>query len=129
MRRSTHHLHAEFVVSGPLVRDWTTSLAVDPPPPLPPPAKAPHPEGPVPQVEEESARVARLSLQDLEGLAKELIEDDWDLDEALWVLAEACRAAPELQHKAGLYRHGGVVGVLGGTTDKPLLTELTSTVA
>ena len=57
-------------------------------------------------------------------MAKELIEDDWDLDEALWVLAEACRAAPELQHKAGLYRHGGVVGVLGGTTDKPFLTEL-----
>ena len=99
-------------------------FAVDPPPPLPPPAEAPHPEGPVPLVEEESARVARLSLQDLEGLAKELIEDDWDLDEALWVLAEACRAAPELQHKAGLYRYGGVVGVLGGTTDKPLLTEL-----
>eukprot|EP00439_Symbiodinium_sp_Y106_P026730 s2165_g3.t1 len=67
-------------------------FAVDPPPPLPPPAKAPHPEGPVPQVEEESARVARLSLQDLEGLAKELIEDDWDLDEALWVLAEALNA-------------------------------------
>ena len=99
-------------------------FAVDPPPNLPPPAEAPHPEGPVPVVEEESARVARLSLQDLEGLAKELVEDDWDLDEALWVLAEACRAAPELQHKAGLYRHGGVVGVLGGTTDKPLLTEL-----
>ena len=99
-------------------------LAVDPPPPLPLPAEAPHPEGPVPLVEEESARVVRLSLQELEGLAKELIEDDWDLDEALWVLAEACRVAPELQHKAGLYRHGGVVGVLGGTTDKPLLTEL-----
>ena len=78
----------------------------------------------MPLVEEESAHVVRLGLQDLEGLAKELIEDDWDLDEALWVLAEACRAAPELQHKAGLYRHGGVVGVLGGTTDKPLLTEL-----
>ena len=78
----------------------------------------------MPLVGEESARVARLSLQYLEGLAKELIEDDWDLDEALWVLAEACRAAPELQHKAGLYRRGGVVGVLGGATDKPLLTKL-----
>ncbi|CAE7255754.1 GIP [Symbiodinium sp. CCMP2592] len=99
-------------------------FALDPPPPLPPPAEAPHPEGPVSPVEEESARVARLSLQDLEGLATELIEDDWDLDEALWVLAEVCRAAPQLQHKAGLYRHGGVVGVLGGTTDKPWLTEL-----
>ncbi|CAE6959076.1 GIP [Symbiodinium sp. CCMP2592] len=99
-------------------------FALDPPPPLPPPAEALHPEGPVSPVEEESARVARLSLQDLEGLATELIEDDWDLDEALWVLAEVCRAAPQLQHKAGLYRHGGVVGVLGGTTDKPWLTEL-----
>ncbi|CAE7802253.1 GIP [Symbiodinium sp. CCMP2592] len=84
-------------------------FALDPPPPLPPPAEAPHPEGPVSPVEEESARVARLSLQDLEGLATELIEDDWDLDEALWVLAEVCRAAPQLQHKAGLYRHGGTV--------------------
>ncbi|CAE7801156.1 GIP [Symbiodinium sp. CCMP2592] len=67
-------------------------FALDPQPPLPPPAEAPHPEGPVSPVEEESARVARLSLQDLEGLATELIEDDWDLDEALWVLAEVCRA-------------------------------------
>ena len=71
----------------------------------------------MPLVEEESARVARLSLQDLEVFAKELIEDDWDLDGALWVLAEVCRAAPELQHKAGL-------GVLGSTADKPWLTEL-----
>ncbi|CAE6927184.1 GIP [Symbiodinium sp. CCMP2592] len=63
-------------------------FALDPPPPLPPPAEAPHPEGPVSPVEEESARVARLSLQDLEGLATELIEDDWDLHEALWVLAD-----------------------------------------
>ena len=44
--------------------------------PLPPPAEAPHPEGFVPLVEEESVRVARLSLQDLEVFAKELIEDD-----------------------------------------------------
>ncbi|CAE7740893.1 GIP [Symbiodinium sp. CCMP2592] len=58
-------------------------FAFDPPPPLPPPAEAPHPEGPVPLVEEESARVACLSLQDLEGFAKELLEDDRDLDEAL----------------------------------------------
>ena len=92
--------------------------------PLPPPAEAPHPEGFVPLFEEESARVARLSLQDLEVFAKELIEEDWDLDGALWVLAEVCRAAPELQHKAGLYRHGGRVGVLGSTADKPWLTEL-----
>ena len=63
------------------------------------------------------ARVARLSLQDLEVFAKELIEDDW-------VLAEVRRAAPELQQKAGLYRHGGRVGVLGSTADKPWLTEL-----
>ena len=92
--------------------------------PLPPPAEAPHPEGFVPLFEEESARVARLSLQDLEVFAKELIEEDWDLDGALWALAEVCRAAPELQHKAGLYRHGGRVGVLGSTADKPWLTEL-----
>ena len=50
-------------------------FALDPPPPLRPPAEAPHPEGLVPLVEEESARVARLSLQDLEGFAKELIEE------------------------------------------------------
>ena len=74
--------------------------------PLPPPAEAPHPEGFVPLVGEESARVARLSLKDLEVFAKELIEEDWDLDGALWVLAEVCRVAPELQHKAGLYGHG-----------------------
>ena len=78
----------------------------------------------MPLVEEELVRVARLSLQDLEVFAKELTEDDWDLDGALWVLAEVCRAAPELQHKAGLYRHGGRVRVLGSTADKPWLTEL-----
>ena len=33
--------------------------------------------------------------------------NDWDLDEVLWRLADVCRAAPELQHTAGLYRHGG----------------------
>ena len=60
----------------------------------------------------------------MEVFAKELIEDDWDFDGALWVLAEVRRAAPELQHKAGLYRHGGRVGVLGSTADKPWLTEL-----
>ena len=92
--------------------------------PLPQPAESPHPEGFVSPGEEESVRVARLSLQDLEVFAKELIEDDWDLDGAWWVLAEVCRAAPELQHKAGLYRHGGRVGVLGSTADKPWLTEL-----
>ena len=40
------------------------------------------------------------------------------------MLAEVRRAAPELQHKAGLYRRGGVVGVLRGTADKPWLTKL-----
>ena len=76
-----------------------------------PPAGAPHPEGFVPLVEEESARVACLSLQEIEVFAKELIEDDWDLDEALWVFAEVCRAVPKLQHKAGLHRHGSRLGV------------------
>ena len=95
------------------------------PAPLPPPAEAPAPEGPVPvEVEEEVARVARVSLEDLEGFAKELVEEDWDLDDALWVLCQACKAQPSLQHKAGLYRHGGVVGILGGTLDRPWLTQL-----
>ena len=76
-----------------------------PAPPLPPPAEAPAPEGPVPVEEEEVARVA-------------------DLDDALWVLCQACKAQPSLQHKAGLYRHGGVVGILGGTLDRPWLTQL-----
>ena len=64
-------------------------LAEDPlpAPPLPPPAEAPAPEGLVPvEVEEEVARVARVSLEDLEGFAKELVEEDWDLDDALWVM-------------------------------------------
>ena len=92
-------------------------FALDSPSPLPPPAEAPHPEALVPIVEEASALVPRLRLQNLEGFAKELIEDDWDFDEALWVLAEVCRAVPELQHKAGLYRHGGRVGDFGSSTD------------
>ena len=84
-----------------------------------------HPEGPGPvEVEEEVARVARVSLEDLEGFAEELVEEDWDLDDALWVLRQACKAQPPLQHKAGLYRHGGVVGILGGTLDRPWLTQL-----
>ena len=63
-----------------------------PAPPLPPPAEAPAPEGPVPVEEEEVARVARVSLENLEGFAKELVEEDWDLDDALWVLCQACKA-------------------------------------
>ena len=44
-----------------------------PAPPLPPPAEAPAPEGLVPvEEEEEVVRVARISLEDLEGFAKEL---------------------------------------------------------
>ena len=42
----------------------------------------------------------------------------------MWVLRQACKAQPSLQHKAGLYRHGGVVGILGGTLDRPWLTQL-----
>ena len=52
------------------------------------------------------------------------MEEDWDLDEALWVLAQVCKVEPQLQLKVGLYRHGGVVGVLGGTSQRPWLTEL-----
>ena len=78
----------------------------------------------MPVEEEEVARVARVSLEDLEGFAKDLVEEDWDLDDALWVLCQACKAQPSLQHKAGLYRHGGVVGILGGTLDRPWLTQL-----
>ncbi|OLP77950.1 hypothetical protein AK812_SmicGene41930 [Symbiodinium microadriaticum] len=36
----------------------------------------------------ESLRPKLSRLQNLEGFAKELIEDDWDFDEALWVLEE-----------------------------------------
>ena len=68
--------------------------------------------------------VARVSLQVLEQTARELVEEDWDLDEALWVLAQVCKVEPQLQLKVGLYRHGGVVGVLGGTSQRPWLTEL-----
>ena len=74
--------------------------------------------------EEEPPRVARVSLQVLEQTARELVEEDWDLDEALWVLAQVCKVEPQLQLKVGLYRHGGVVGVLGGTSQRPWLTEL-----
>ena len=74
--------------------------------------------------EEEPLRVARVSLQVLEQTARELVEEDWDLDEALWVLAQVCKVEPQLQLKVGLYRHGGVVGVLGGTLQRPWLTEL-----
>ena len=35
-----------------------------------------------------------------------------------------CKVEPQLQLKVGLYRHGGVVGVLGGTSQRPWLTEL-----
>ena len=95
------------------------------PPPLPPPAEAPRPEGFVLHSEEEEPlRVARVSLQVLEQTARELVEEDWDLDEALWVLAQVCKVEPQLQLKVGLYRHGGVVGVLGGTSQRPWLTEL-----
>ena len=66
---------------------------------------------PVEEEEEEVARVARVSLEDLEGFAKELVEEDWDLDDALWILCQACRAQPLLQHKAGLL-------------DTPWLTQL-----
>ena len=74
--------------------------------------------------EEEPPRVAWVSLQVLEQTARELVEEDWDLDEALWVLAQVCNVEPQLQLKVGLYRHGGVVGVLGGTSQRPWLTEL-----
>ena len=95
------------------------------PPPLPPPAEAPRPEGFVLHSEEEEPlRVARVSLQVLEQTARELVEEDWDLDEALWVLAQVCKVEPQLQLKVGLYRHGGVVGVLGGTSQRHWLTEL-----
>ena len=95
------------------------------PPPLPPPAEAPRPEGFVLHSEEEEPpRIARVSLQVLEQTARELVEEDWDLDEALWVLAIVCKVEPQLQLKVGLYRHGGVVGVLGGTSQRPWLTEL-----
>ena len=95
------------------------------PPPLPPSAEAPRPEGFVLHSEEEEPpRVARVSLQVLEQTARELVEEDWDLDEALWVLAQVCKVEPQLQLKVGLYRHGGVVGVLGGTSQRPWLTEL-----
>ena len=94
------------------------------PPPLPPPAEAPRPEGFVLHSEEEEPlRVARVSLQVLEQTARELVEEDWDLDEALWVLAQVCKVEPQLQLKVGLYRHGGVVGVLGAS-QRPWLTEL-----
>ena len=69
-------------------------------------------------------RCPRVSLQVLEQTARELVEEDWDLDEALWVLAQVCKVEPQLQLKVGLYRHGGVVGVLGGTSQRPWLTEL-----
>ena len=48
-------------------------------------------------------RVARVSLQVLEQTARELVEEDWDLDEALWVLAQVCKVEPQLQLKVGLY--------------------------
>ena len=64
------------------------------PPPLPPPAEAPRPEGFVLHSDkEEPLRVARVSLQVLEQTARELVEEDWDLDEALWVLAQVCKVA------------------------------------
>ena len=74
--------------------------------------------------EEEPPHIARVSLQVLEQTARELVEEDWGLDEALRVLAKVCKAKPQLQLKTGLYRHGGVVGVLGGTLQRPWLTEL-----
>ena len=92
------------------------------PPPLPPPAEAPRPEGVLHSEEEEPPRIARVSLQVLEQTARELVEEDWDLDEALWLLAQVCKVEPQLQLKVGLYR--GVVGVLGGTSQRPWLTEL-----
>ena len=82
------------------------------PPPLPPPAEAPRPEGFVLHSEEEEPRrVARVSLQVLVQTARELVEEDWDLDEALWVLAQVCKVEPQLQLKFGPRRHGGAVGV------------------
>ncbi|CAE7263495.1 GIP [Symbiodinium natans] len=70
---------------------------------------------------EEEFRASRFSVVDLEGFAKELLLEDWDLEEAMWVLVQFSR----LQSlKAGLYRHGGVVGTTSATNSYPWLTEL-----
>ena len=70
---------------------------------------------------EEEFRASRFSVVDLEGFAQELLLEDWDLEEAMWVLVQFSR----LQSlKAGLYRHGGVVGTTSATNSHPWLTEL-----
>ena len=122
-----------------------------PPPPLPPPPEGecvpapacrtrlrgksspavsksllfPLPDGQCPpeqcEAVEEEFRASRFSVVDLEGFAKELLLEDWDLEEAMWVLVQFSR----LQSlKAGLYRHGGVVGTTSATNSYPWLTEL-----
>ena len=87
---------------------------------MPPPAESPPPEGRV--------QASRLSLSDLEAVAKELLVGDWDLEDALWVLAQVCKAEPAQHCKAVLNRHGNTVEVSRGMSEKPWLAGLSARV-
>ncbi|CAE7561459.1 GIP [Symbiodinium natans] len=87
----------------------------------PPEQALPKGLGVVGEAVEQEFRASRFSVVDLEGFAKELLLEDWDLEEAMWVLVQFSR----LQSlKAGLYRHGGVVGTTSVTNSHSWLTEL-----
>ena len=99
-----------------LLPDWAALFGEEPP--VPPPAESPPPEVRV--------QASRLGLSDLEAVAKELLVGAWDLEDALWVLAQVCKAEPAQHYKAGLNRHGNTVEVSRGTSEKPWFAELSA---